>query len=143
MAKKATIKTVQNKASVPAFLQSVDDPQRRKDAEAVAAMMTAVTKEKPAMWGTSIVGFGKERYKYASGREGDWFTVGFSPRKDNITLYLIGGFRKHTDLMEKLGKVKMGGGCLYVKRLADIDQKVLKQLIVRSVKSAKSGDWSY
>ena len=143
MAKKATIKTVRNKASVSAFLQSVDDPQRRKDAEAVAAMMTAVTKEKPAMWGTSIVGFGKERYKYASGREGDWFTVGFSPRKDNITLYLIGGFRKHTDLMEKLGKVKMGGGCLYVKRLADIDQKVLKQLIGRSVKSAKSGDWSY
>ena len=143
MAKKATIKTVQNKASVSTFLKSVDDPQRRKDAEAVAAMMTAVTKEKPAMWGTSIVGFGKERYKYASGREGDWFTVGFSPRKDNLTLYLIGGFRKHTDLMEKLGKVKMGGGCLYVKRLADIDQKVLKQLIVRSVKSAKSGDWSY
>ena len=137
------IKTTQNKASVSAFLKSVADPQRRQDAETVAAMMQAVTKEKPAMWGTSIVGFGKERYRYASGREGDWFTVGFSPRKDNLTLYLIGGFRKHTDLMEKLGKVKMGGGCLYVKRLDDIDQKVLKQLIARSVKSAKSGDWSY
>ena len=143
MAKKTTLKTVETKASVAGFLKGIADPQRRKDCEAVAAMMTAATKEKPAMWGTSIVGFGKERYKYASGREGDWFTVGFSPRKDNITLYLIGGFRKHTDLMEKLGKVKMGGGCLYVKRLADIDQKVLKQLIGRSVKSAKSGDWSY
>ena len=143
MAKKATLKTVKTKASVPAFLNAVADPQRRADAKAVATLMAAVTKAKPAMWGTSIVGFGTARYKYASGREGDWFTVGFSPRKDNLTLYLIGGFRKHADLMEKLGTVKMGGGCLYVRRLEDIDQKVLRQLIVRSVKSAKSGDWSY
>ena len=143
MAKKATLKTAPTTANVAGFLATVTDPQRRKDCEAVAAMMEAAAQAPATMWGTSIVGFGKERYKYASGREGDWFTVGFSPRKDNITLYLIGGFRKHTDLMEKLGKVKMGGGCLYVKRLADIDQKVLKQLIARSVKSAKSGDWSY
>ena len=143
MAKKPTIKTVENKGSVAAFLESVDDPQRRKDCEAVAAMMEAAAKAKPMMWGTSIVGFGKQHYKYESGREGDWFTAGFSPRKDNLTLYLIGGFQKHKDLLEKLGKYKTGKSCLYIKSLDDVDQKVLKQLIARSVKSAESGDWSY
>jgi len=144
MAKKtATLKTVENKASVAGFLKSIDDPQRRKDAETVAALMGAVSKAKPSMWGSSIVGFGKQRYKYASGREGDWFTAGFSPRKDSLTLYLIGGFEKNKDLMDKLGKYKTGKCCLYIKSLDDVDQKVLKQLIARSVKSAESGDWSY
>lgn len=135
MAKKATNKTVQTKGSVAAFLKSVADPQRRVDCEAVAAMMEAVTKEKPAMWGASIVGFGKQHYKYASGREGNWFTAGFSPRKDSLTLYLTGGFHQHRDLLAKLGKFKTGVGCLYVKRLDDVDRAVLKQLIERSVKS--------
>ena len=135
MAKKATNKTVQTKGSVAGFLKSVADPQRRADCEAVAAMMEAATKQKPAMWGASIVGFGKEHYKYASGREGDWFTAGFSPRKDSLTLYLTGGIHQHKDLLAKLGKHKTGGGCLYVKRLDDIDRAVLKQLIERSVKS--------
>ena len=144
MAKKtATIKTVENKGSVSGFLKTVADPQRRKDCETVAAMMAAASKAKPAMWGTSIVGFGKQRYKYASGREGDWFTAGFSPRKDSLTLYLMGGFTKNADLMEKLGTYKTGKSCLYIKSLEDVDQKVLEQLIARSVKSAKSGDWSY
>ena len=141
---KAQNKTQQTKASVAGFLKSVADPQRRDDCKTVVAMMEAATKAKAAMWGTSIVGFGTHHYKSASGREGDWFAVGFSPRKDNLTLYLIGGFRKHADLLDKLGKYKAsGGGCLYIKRLDDVDQKVLKQLIARSVKSAKSGDWSY
>ena len=140
---KATNKTVKTKASVAGFLKSVTDSERRQDAKAVAAMMQAATKEKPAMWGASIVGFGKHHYKYASGREGDWFKVGFSPRKDSLTLYLVGGFRKHPDLMEKLGKFKTGGGCLYVKRLQDVDRKVLSELIARTVKSVESGDWSY
>jgi hypothetical protein len=143
MAKKPTNKTVENKGSVPRFLKSVADPQRRKDCETVAAMMEATTKAKPAMWGTSIVGFGKQHYKYESGREGDWFTAGFSPRKDSLTLYLTGGFRKHGDLLDRLGKYKTGKSCLYIKRLDDVDQTVLKELIARSVKSAKSGDWSY
>jgi hypothetical protein len=95
------------------------------------------------MWGSSIVGFGRQHYKYESGREGDWFKAGFSPRKDSLTLYLIGGFQKHKDLMDKLGKYKTGKSCLYIKTLDDVDQKVLKQLITRSVKSAESGDWSY
>ena len=90
------------------------------------------------MWGSSIVGFGRLHYKYASGREGDWFKAGFSPRKDALTLYLCGGFAPHADLMDKLGKYKTGIGCLYVKRLEDVDQKVLKQLITRTVKGAKS-----
>ena len=143
MAKKATNKTVENKASVSGFLKAIPDPQRRKDCEAVAAMMEAAAKAPPKMWGTSIVGFGKQRYQYASGREGDWFTAGFSPRKDNLTLYLIGGFQKHKDLLDKLGKFKTGMSCLYIKSLEDVDSKVLKQLIARSVKSAESGDWSY
>ena len=140
---KTTNKTQQTKASVAGFLKAIPDPQRRDDCKTVAAMMEAATKSKPAMWGTSIVGFGNFHYKSASGREGDWFTTGFAPRKDNLTLYLLGGFRKHPDLMDKLGKYKAGGGCLYIKRLDDVDQKVLKQLIARSVKSVKSGDWSY
>ena len=143
MAKKATLKTVENKGSVAGFLRAIADPQRRKDSKAVAAMMESVSKAKPKMWGTSIVGFGKQHYKYASGREGDWFKAGFSPRKDSLTLYLIGGFQKNKDLLEKLGKHKTSKSCLHIKHLDDVDQKVLKQLIARSVKSAESGDWSY
>ena len=143
MAKKAANKTVQNKGSVPGFLKAIADKKRRDDCKTVAAMMEAVTREKPAMWGPSIVGFGKQHYKYVSGREGDWFTAGFSPRKDSLTLYLIGGFQKHKDLMDKLGKYRTGKSCLYIKSLDDVDQQVLKQLIARSVKSAESGDWSY
>jgi hypothetical protein len=134
MAKKATNKTVQTKSSVASFLKAISDRQRREDCGVVAAMMEAATKEKPAMWGTSIVGFGKQHYKYASGREGDWFTAGFSPRKDSLTLYLTGGFQKHDDLLKKLGKFKTGVGCLYIKRLDDVDRTVLTELIERSVK---------
>lgn len=134
----AELKTKENKASVSGFLKQIADDQRRKDAEAVVALMKSVTKEEPRMWGSSIVGFGRLHYKYASGREGDWFKAGFSPRKDSFTLYLCGGFGPHADLMEKLGKFKTGVGCLYVKKLDDVDQKVLKQLITRTVKSAKT-----
>ena len=132
---KATNKTVQTKASVAGFLKGITDTQRREDCAEVAAMMQAATKEKPAMWGTSIVGFSNQHYKYASGREGDWFRAGFSPRKDSLTLYLTGGFRQHGDLLAKLGKYKASVGCLYVKRLDDVDRSVLKKLIARSVKS--------
>lgn len=132
---KATNKTVQTTSSVASFLKGISDAQRRKDCAAIAAMMQAATQEKPAMWGTSIIGFGKQHYKYASGREGDWFKAGFSPRKDSLTLYLTGGFRQHGDLLAKLGKYKASVGCLYVKRLDDVDRTVLEQLIQRSVKS--------
>lgn len=136
-------KTQPGKSSVAAFLNSVPDDQQRKDAKAVAKLMQTVTGEKPTMWGTSIVGYGKHHYKYESGREGDWFKAGFSPRKDSLTLYLVGGFRKHTDLLARLGKFKAGTGCLYIKRLDDVDERALKDLIARSVQSVESGKWSY
>ena len=134
----AELKTKETRASVSGFVKQIADDKRRKDAEAILAMMKSVTKEEPRMWGSSIVGFGRLHYKYASGREGDWFKAGFSPRKDAFTLYLCGGFAPHADLMDKLGKYKTGIGCLYVKRLEDVDQKVLKQLIARTVKGVKT-----
>jgi hypothetical protein len=135
----AELKTKQNDASVSAFLDSVADPQRREDARAVAAMMASVTKTKPKMWGASIVGYGTQHYKYATGREGDWFRAGFSPRKDSLTLYIMGGLDRHPDLMKKLGKYTVGRSCLYIKKLADVDQKILKQLITRSLKAPLPG----
>jgi hypothetical protein len=100
-------------------------------------MMEQVTKEEPKMWGSSIVGFGSYHYKGASGREGDWLLTGFSPRKENLTLYIMGGFDLHQDLLKKLGKHKTSGGCLYIKKLDDVDKKVLKELVAESVKTTK------
>ena len=130
----AELKTKENDASVARFLKQIPDPGRRKDAEAILAMLKSVTSEQPRMWGSSIVGFGRLHYKYESGREGDWFKAGFSPRKDAFTLYLCGGIQSHADLLDKLGKFKTGKGCLYVKKLEDVDQKVLRQLVTRAVK---------
>jgi hypothetical protein len=131
----ADLKTRETKASVSRFVDQIGDEQRRKDARTILSMMQAATKARPAMWGSSIIGFGRLRYKYASGREGDWFRAGLAPRKDAFTLYLCGGFADHKDLLEKLGKHRTGVGCLYVKKLADVDQKVLKQLIVKASRS--------
>ena len=131
----AELKTKKNDASVDAFLEKIADPRRREDAVAVAAMMKAVTKQEPKMWGSSIVGFGSYHYKYASGREGDWFAIGLSPRKDSLTVYISRGFRDYPELMDKLGNYKTGQSCLYIKRLTDVDQKVLKQLMTRAFKA--------
>jgi hypothetical protein len=128
----AELKTKKTAASVSAFVNQISDEQRRKDVKTIMAMMREATGEKPAMWGSSIVGFGRLHYTYASGREGEWFRAGFAPRKDAITLYLMDGLTAQKDLLEKLGTFKKGGGCLYVKKLADVDQRVLKQLIVRA-----------
>ena len=127
------LKTKETDASVEVFLDNIKDEQRREDCKAVAKLMQQVTKEKPKMWGSSIVGFGQYHYKYASGHEGDAALTGFSPRKQALTLYIMGGFDTYNDLMSKLGKYKIGKACLYVKRLADVDQKVLKELIKQSV----------
>lgn len=137
MAKNAEVKTKVNEASVEGFLNSVTDEQARKDCFEILKMMKQVTKEEPKMWGTSIVGFGSYHYKGASGREGDWFIMGFSPRKQNLTLYGLKGFTSHTELLEKLGKHKVGGGCLYINKLKDVDVKVLKELIKQAVKATK------
>lgn len=134
---KAELKTKVNKASATAFLNKVDDEQKRNDCLEIVKMMKQVTKEEPKMWGTSIVGFGSYHYKGKSGREGDWMLTGFSPRKQNLTLYLMGGFDSQAGLLKKLGKFKTGAGCLYIKKLEDVDKKVLKQLITASVKRMK------
>lgn len=131
------LKTQRNKSSVKSFIDAVPDEQRRKDARAVSAIMQDVTGEKPAMWGASIVGFGSYHYKYDSGQEGDWPLVGFSPRKDNLTLYITPGFQQYGDLLEKLGKHKKGVSCLYIKSLDDVHVPTLRTLVRQSVKRMK------
>jgi len=128
-------KTKKTKASVSAFLNGIEDPQKRKDAKAIAKMMREITGKTAKMWGPSMVGYGSYRYKYASGREGDWFLTGFSPRKQALTLYIMSGFSCYDALLEKLGKYKTGKACLYIKRLEDVDLGTLRTLIERSVRS--------
>ncbi len=132
----AELKTKATDASVTEFLNSIDDKEKRADSIEILKLMHQVTKQKPKMWGPSIIGFGNTHYKYKSGREGDWFITGFSPRKQNLTLYVMGSFNPHVDLLKKLGKHKTGSGCLYIKKLKDVDTKVLKELIQQSVKAA-------
>ena len=129
----AELKTQRNDGDVEAFLNSVEDEKRREDAFAVLDLMKRVTGEEPEMWGGSIVGFGSYHYRYESGREGDWFTAGFSPRKQALTLYIMSGTSRHDELFEKLGKYTTGKSCLYVKKLEDIDLDVLEKLIEASV----------
>ncbi len=126
-------KTKKNNASVTEFLNSVADEQKRKDSFALVQMMEEITGEPASMWGDSIVGFGSYHYKYASGREANWFLVGFSPRKTSLTLYIMSGFEHYDKLLAKLGKHKTGKSCLYVKRLTDVDESMLRQLIADSV----------
>ncbi len=133
----AELKTKLTTASVTKFLNGVSDKTRRDDCFAVLEMMHEVTKEEPAMWGSSIVGFGRHRYKYESGREGEWPITAFSPRKRDLTLYFTPGFDSAPE-MERLGKYKTGKSCLYIKKLADVDPRVLKQLITKSVKKMAS-----
>lgn len=130
----AELKTKLTDASVDRFLKGVLDKQTRADCYEILNMMKKATKAEPKMWGTSIVGFGNYHYKYESGREGDWFIAGFSPRKQNITLYLMGGLQGHEALLGKLGKHSTGKGCLYIKKLAEVDARTLQQLINNSVK---------
>lgn len=137
MAKKVELKTKVNEASVEGFLNSVTDEQKREDCFEILRLMKQVTKEEPKMWGSSIVGFGSYHYKGASGREGDWLLTGFSPRKENLTLYIMGGFDLHQDLLKKLGKHKTSVGCLYIKKLDDVDKEVLRELVAESVKTTK------
>lgn len=128
------LKTKKSNASVKAFLKTIGNKTMRADCEAIVEIMKSATKSDPVMWGNSIVGFGSYHYKYASGREGDWFRCGFSPRKQNLTLYLMGGFSMQKDLLAQLGKHKTGKSCLYIKQLADIDLKVLRKMILNSAR---------
>ena len=125
----AELKTQRNDDDVAAFLAAVTDEKRRADAQAACALLAEVTGAQPIMWGTSIIGFGTYHYRYATGREGDWPAVGLSPRKQALTLYLSDGFDGREDLMNRLGPHRTGKSCLYLKRLADVDQAVLRDLV--------------
>ena len=129
----AELKTKKTAASVNDFINSISDDRRRHDALIIMNLMKEITGEQPAMWETSMVGFGNYHYRYASGREGDWFLTGFSPKKQALTLYIMSGFTNYESLMKKLGKYTTGKGCLYLKKLEDIDLPTLKELIKRSV----------
>ena len=131
-------KTKPTDSSVEVFLNAIPDEQKRADAFTIVKLMKQVTRFEPKMWGGSIVGFGSYHYKYASGREGDSCLVGFSPRKQNLTLYLMLGAGDYGDLLKKLGKYKTGKGCLYINRLADVDVPTLKELIKQSMKQLKT-----
>lgn len=133
MAKLAKIKTTENSSSVEDLINKVKEEQKRKDSFFLLKLMKKISKEEPKMWGTSIIGFGKLIYKSpASGREVEWFKIGFSPRKANITIYLI-NLRIHEASLKKLGKHKQGGGCLYINKLEDIDHKVLEEMIITTL----------
>jgi hypothetical protein len=132
------IKTTATKSSVTEFINSVEDEQKRKDSKQIAKLMKEVTGEKPVMWGTSMIGYGSFHYKSERSRqEGDWPITGFSPRKQNLTVYIMPGFDRYDALMKKLGKYKTGKSCLYIKKLDDVDQDVLKELVSESVKFMK------
>jgi hypothetical protein len=140
----AELKTKVNKASVATFLSSIKEAQKRADCVVIAKMMEKATKAKPEMWGAAIVGFGRIKYTYANGKEAEWMMIGFSPRKQNITLYGLlvfkmshGGVKKdkgENDFLLKLGKYKQGGGCLYINTLADINTKELEKIITLAVR---------
>lgn len=137
--KVAEIKTKPTTASVEEFINSLSEEQKRKDSFIILEMMKKATGEEPKMWGSSIIGFGNLRYKSpASGREVDWFKIGFSPRKANLSVYLTMNIKDHEEALKKLGKHKTGVGCLYINKLADIDLKVLKQMLEHSLKQMKS-----
>ena len=129
----AELKTKRNKVNVKAFLNSVPDEKKRRDSFTILELMKKVTGKEPEMWGDSIVGFGEYHYNYASGREGDWFLTGFSPRVENLTLYIMAGFDQYDTLLSKLGKHSTGKSCLYIKKIEDIEMDVLEELVRRSV----------
>ena len=129
-------KTRKNSASVAAFLRK-SELSKRQDCETIIGIMVEATGEKPVMWGSSIIGFGSYHYKYATGREGDWLLIGLSPRKQNISIYIMDGFSNYEKLLALLGKHKIGKSCLYISKLADIDIGVLTSLVERSVKNMR------
>lgn len=133
----AELKTKINNASVTTFINKLKDKQTIADCNQLITLMQKATGTEPKMWGASIVGFGSYHFKYASGREGDWMLIGFSPRKQNLTLYIMPGFAEYEDLLTKLGKHSIGKSCLYIKKLDDINLKTLNALIVKSVKHMK------
>ena len=135
MGKLAEIKTRQTDSSVEAYISSIADAQKRKDSFAILQLMQKAIKEEPKMWGSSMIGFGQLRYKSeATGREVDWFKIGFAPRKANLSIHLCGSLERHAGLLQQLGKHKTGKGCLYINKLEDVDTKVLEKIIAAALK---------
>lgn len=128
----ADLKTKITDEKVEKFLEGIEDDKKRQDSYKVLSIMKDVTKLEPKMWGATMIGFGSYHYKYESGREGDWFVTGFSPRKQALTLYIMAGFSNYDDLMERLGKYKTGKSCLYINKIEDINEEVLRELIKQS-----------
>jgi hypothetical protein len=133
----AELKTKATDASVEKFIDTLGDETARDDCRALVSIMKRETKSEPRMWGSGIIGFGEYQYRYATGREGDWFQAGFSPRKQNLVLYLMGGFEQSADLMKALGKHSTGQSCLYIRRLADVDLSTLTKLIRASIQRTR------
>lgn len=130
-------KTKKNEADVMAYLSAIEPEAKRLDSLAIAKLIEEVTGEKPSMWGETIVGYGEYEYQTADGKEQVWFAVGFAPRKQNLTLYIMPGFEQYQDLLQRLGKHKIGKSCLYINKLADVDTEVLRELVSESVKQLK------
>ena len=126
-------KTTQNEDSVDEFLKKIEDPEKQKTSWQILEIIKEISGKEPKMWGDSIIGFGNYHYKYATGREGDWMRIAFSPRKQNFSIYIMDGFDNHSELMKKLGKYKTGKSCLYIKKLQDIDINILKELMKESL----------
>lgn len=133
------LKTQPSNQRVDNFLNTLDDHKQKEDSVKIVRMMQKITGFPPVMWGGNLVGFGTYHYKYASGREGDWFITGFSPRTGKLSIYIMSGFAKHQTFLEELGECSTGKSCLYIKRLRDIDEQVLEQLIQESVEFMKKG----
>jgi hypothetical protein len=133
----AELKTKPNDQSVEAFINHIENESKRQDSWTILKILQEASGEVPQMWGDSIVGFGTYHYHYASGREGNWFLTGFSPRKRELTLYIMSGFDQYDELLVKLGKYKTGVSCLYIKKLEDIDSDILKKLVTRSVEQMR------
>ena len=134
----AELKTRKNEASVEDFLAAIEPESKRTDSRTIVELMKKITGEEPVMWGGSIVGCGSHHYKYDSGREGDWMKVGFAPRKQQLTIYIMSGFSRFEELMAKLGKHSTGKSCLYIKKLEDVDMGVLEELMRESVAHVSS-----
>lgn len=133
----ADLKTKPTEASVEDFLNQIENEQRKNDCFELLEICGEITNEPATMWGDNMVGFGKYHYKYKSGHEGEWFLTGFSPRKQNLTIYILSGFGNYEDLLDKLGKHNTSSSCLYIKNLKDVDRDTLQKLIKRSVEDMK------
>jgi hypothetical protein len=134
---KYELKTKKNNLSVSKFLNNIEDKDKRKDSKEIVKIIKEITKEKSKMWGSSIIGFGSYHYKYKSGQEGDWMLIGFSPRKQNLSLYVMSDHKNIKDLLDKLGPHKTGVSCIYIKKLEDIHIPTLKKIIRQSYKETK------